>query len=90
MAKYRIAITNIEYGCIDVEADSLDQAMDKADTLVGDYVVHQNAITNTDLIGVLDKYYKGKHMRKFRGTKIVIIIVIIKVCLQEKNLLESV
>ena len=27
MAKYRIAITNVEYGCIDVEADSLDEAI---------------------------------------------------------------
>lgn len=26
MAKYRIAITNVEYGCIDAEADSLDEA----------------------------------------------------------------
>ena len=55
MAKYRIAITNIEYGCIDVEADSLDEAMDKAESLDGDYFVHKNEITNTELIEVLDK-----------------------------------
>lgn len=45
MAKYRIAITNVEYGCIDVEAESFD----------GDYFVHKNEITNTELIEVLDK-----------------------------------
>ena len=35
MAKYRIAITNVEYGCIDVEADSLDEAMEKAESFDG-------------------------------------------------------
>ena len=34
MAKYRIAITNVEYGCIDVEADSLDEAMEKQNPLM--------------------------------------------------------
>ena len=55
MAKYRIAITNVEYGCIDVEADSLDEAMEKVETLDGDYFVHDNEITNKDLIEILDK-----------------------------------
>ena len=55
MAKYRIAITNIEYGCIDVEADSLDEAMDKAESFDGDYFVHKNEITNTELIEVFNK-----------------------------------
>ena len=48
MAKYRIAITNVEYGCI-------DEAMEKAESFDGDYFVHKNEITNTELIEVLDK-----------------------------------
>ena len=55
MAKYRIAVTNIEYGCIDVEADSLDEAMEKVESFDGDYFVHDNAITDTELIEVLEK-----------------------------------
>lgn len=55
MAKYRIAITNVEYGCIDVEAVSLDEAMEKVESFDGDYFVHENEIINTDLIEVLDK-----------------------------------
>ena len=55
MAKYRIAITNIEYGCIDAEADSLDEAMDKAESLDGDYFVRDSEITDKDLIEILDK-----------------------------------
>ena len=55
MAKYRIAITNVEYGCIDVEAGSLDEAMEKAESFDGDYFVHDNEITDTKLIEILDK-----------------------------------
>lgn len=55
MAKYRIAITNVEYGCIDVEADSLDEAMEKVESFDGDYFAHENEIINADLIEVLDK-----------------------------------
>ena len=55
MAKYRIAITNIEYGCIDVEADSLDEAMEKAECFDGDYFVNKNEIVNADFIEILDK-----------------------------------
>ena len=55
MAKYRIAITNVEYGCIDVEADSLDEAMEKAESFDGDYFVNKSEITNTEFIEVLDK-----------------------------------
>ena len=36
MAKYRIAITNVEYGCIDVDADYLDETKDKAESHDGD------------------------------------------------------
>ena len=55
MAKYRIAITNVEYGCIDVEADSFDEAMEKAESFDGDYFVHNNEITNAELIEVFNK-----------------------------------
>ena len=55
MAKYRIAITNVEYGCIDVDADSLDEAMEKAESFDGDYFVNKSEITSPDLIEVLDK-----------------------------------
>ena len=55
MAKYRIAITNVEYGCIDVEADSLDEAMEKAESFDGDYFVNKSEITDKDLIEILDK-----------------------------------
>ena len=55
MAKYRIAITNVEYGCIDVEANSLDEEMKKVETFDGDYFVHDSEITDKDLIEILDK-----------------------------------
>ena len=55
MAKYRIAITNVEYGCIDVEADSLDEAMEKAESFDGDYFVNKSEIINTELIEVFNK-----------------------------------
>ena len=55
MAKYRIAITNIEYGCIDVEADSFDEAMEKAESFDGDYFVNKSEITSTELIEVFNK-----------------------------------
>ena len=52
---YRIAITNVEYGFIDVVATSLDEAMEKVESFDGDYYVNKNTITNTELIEVLDK-----------------------------------
>ena len=55
MAKYRLAITNVEYGCIDVEADSLDEAMEKVESFDGDYFVNKSEIANAELIEVLDK-----------------------------------
>ena len=45
MAKYRIAITNIEYGCIDVEADSLD----------GDYFTHNSEVTDASFLEMVDE-----------------------------------
>ena len=55
MAKYRIAITNIEYGCIDVEADSLDEAIDKAESLDGDYFVHNSEVTDASFLEMVDE-----------------------------------
>lgn len=52
---YRIAVTNVEYGFIDVVATSLDEAMEKVESFDGDYYVNKNTITNTELIEVLDK-----------------------------------
>ena len=52
---YRIAVTNVEYGFIDVVATSLDEAMKKVESFDGDYYVNKNTITNTELIEVLDK-----------------------------------
>lgn len=52
---YRIAVTNVEYGFIDVVATSLDEAMKKVESFDGDYYVNKNTITNTELIEILDK-----------------------------------
>lgn len=52
---YRIAVTNVEYGFIDVVATSLDKAMEKVESFDGDYYVNKNTITNTELIEILDK-----------------------------------
>lgn len=52
---YRIAVTNVEYGFIDVVATSLDEAMEKVESFDGDYYVNKNTITNAELIEILDK-----------------------------------
>jgi hypothetical protein len=52
---YRIAVTNVEYGFIDVVATSLDEAMEKVESFDGDYYVNKNTITNTELIEILDE-----------------------------------
>lgn len=52
---YRIAITNVEYGFIDVVATSLDEAMEKVECFDGDYYVNKNTIANAELIEILDK-----------------------------------
>ena len=52
---YRIAITNVEYGFIDVVATSLDEAMEKVESFDGDYYVNKNTIANAELIEILDK-----------------------------------
>lgn len=55
MAKYRIAITNVEYGCIDVEAYSLDEAMEKAYSLDGDYFTHNSEVTDASFLEMVDE-----------------------------------
>lgn len=52
---YRIGITNVEYGFIDVVATSLDEAMEKVESFDGDYYVNKNTITHTELIEILDE-----------------------------------
>lgn len=52
---YRIAVTNVEYGFIDVVASSLDEAMEKVECFDGDYYVNKNTITHTELIEILDE-----------------------------------
>ena len=52
---YRIAVTNVEYGFIDVVATSLDEAMEKVESFDRDYYVNKNTITHTELIEILDK-----------------------------------
>lgn len=52
---YRIAVTNVEYGFIDVVATSLDEAMEKVECFDGDYYVNKNTITHTELIEILDE-----------------------------------
>ena len=51
--KYRIAVTNVEYGCIDVEAESLTEAMDKAYSLDGDYYVYNSEVTDASYLETL-------------------------------------
>ena len=55
MAKYRIALTNVEYGCIDVEAASLGDAMEKAYSLDGDYFTHNSEVTDASFLEMVDK-----------------------------------
>ena len=38
-----------------VNANNAQEAMEKAESFDGDYFVHKNEITNTELIEVLDK-----------------------------------
>ena len=52
--KYRIAVTNVEYGFIDVEAESCNEAMDKAYALDGDYYVHNSEVTDASYIEAID------------------------------------
>lgn len=55
MTKYRIAITNIEDGFIDVEAESLNDAIDKAYALDGDYYAHNNEVVNASFLEMVEE-----------------------------------
>ena len=55
MAKYRIVFTNVEYGIIDVEADSLGDAMKQAYSLDGDYRINTNEVTDASFLEVVDE-----------------------------------
>jgi hypothetical protein len=50
MAKFRLGVTNIEYGCMEIEAETFEEAMDKAYSFDGDYFVHNNELTDIHLI----------------------------------------
>lgn len=52
--KYRIAVTNVEYGFIEVEAESCSEAMDKAYCLDGDYFVNKNEATDASFLEMVD------------------------------------
>lgn len=54
MAKYRIMVSNIEYGFVDVVADSLEEAEAKAECLDGDYFVNNNETTSQGLLEMLE------------------------------------
>ena len=54
MTKYRIAVTNVEYGFIDVEAESCSEAIDKAYSLDGDYFVNKNEVTDASYLEMVD------------------------------------
>lgn len=48
MPKFRFLTTNVEYGFIDVEADDIDEAREKAEAFDGDYFVHKNTLTRLE------------------------------------------
>ena len=48
--KYRIAVTIVEHGFIEVEAESCSEAMDKAYSLDGDYYVHKSEVTDASFL----------------------------------------
>lgn len=50
MKTFRIEVTNIEYGFIDVVAETEKEARDLAYSFDGDYFVNKNEITLGDLI----------------------------------------
>jgi len=52
---YRVGITFIEHGYIDVTANSIEDALEKAHSMDGDYFSRKIDVTNAKLIEVLDK-----------------------------------
>jgi two-component SAPR family response regulator len=55
MPKYRIPVCNTEYGFIDVVADNLDEAEEKAYAFDGDYFVHKNYLKIDGKIEILEE-----------------------------------
>ena len=45
---YRFNITNVEYGFIDIEATSMEEAVEKVYAFDGDYFVHKNDVTKIE------------------------------------------
>ena len=52
---YRVGITFIEHGYIDVSADSIEDALEKARSMDGDYFSRKIDVTNAKLIEILDE-----------------------------------
>ena len=50
---YRFGITNVEYGFIDVEATSMEEAEEKVYAFDGDYFVHNNDVTKVSFMEYL-------------------------------------
>lgn len=55
MTKYRVGITFIEHGYIDVSADSIENALEKARSMDGDYFSRKIDVTNAKLIEIRDE-----------------------------------
>lgn len=51
---YRFFVTNVEYGFIDVEAESEEEGRDKVYAFDGNYFVHNNEITDITLGEIRD------------------------------------
>ncbi|MBP3629971.1 MAG: hypothetical protein J6J23_00580 [Clostridia bacterium] len=52
---YRVGITFIEHGYIDVSADSIEDALEKARSMDGDYFSRKIDVTNAKLIEIRDE-----------------------------------
>ena len=52
---YRVGITFIEHGYIDVTADSIENALEKARSMDGDYFSRKIDVTNAKLIEIRDE-----------------------------------
>lgn len=52
MKTFRLEVTNIEYGFIDVVAETEEEARDLAYSLEGDYYVNKNDLSVGDLIQI--------------------------------------
>ncbi len=55
MATYRFLITNIEYGYIDVKADNIDDARDRAYSLDGEYFVHKSEVSDLQFEKIVEE-----------------------------------